>query len=221
MPNHLKFTFSVIDTCHKDVEFMCRNGECIAAAWKCDGEEDCGDKSDELDCGMLSLYHTEHTAYMVGHPCKPYIQQNQLWPYLSYTQAIRVYPWKPCMIFKIFKKLTWVPCQCIIVLAIVQDRERLCENVLYTTAHEVHNTSELNRFYTVAARPIQFHMIAIRPIRFKYELYMVICHFYTFSVESLKICEAKPTKRVNFILKHTRMCDNWSTTRTKVSGTVC
>ena len=32
---------------------------------------------------------------------------------------------------------------CIIVLAIVQDRERPYETV-YTTAHEVHSTSELN-----------------------------------------------------------------------------
>ena len=40
----------------------------------------------------LSLSHTEHTAYMVGHPCKPYIQPNQPWPYPSYTRAIRVYP---------------------------------------------------------------------------------------------------------------------------------
>ena len=55
-----------------------------------------------------------------------------------------------------------------------------------------------------------------RPIRFKHEVYMVICDFYIFSVESSKICVAKPSKRVNFISKHTRMCDNASITRTKV-----
>ena len=58
------------------------------------------------------------------------------------------------MIFDTFKNLTRVPCLCIIVLAIVQDRERPCETVqdrerpcvaVYTTAHEVHSTSELNR----------------------------------------------------------------------------
>ena len=58
------------------------------------------------------------------------------------------------MIFKTFKKLTRVPCPRIIVLAIVQDRvrpyetvqdrERACETV-FTTASEVHFTSELNR----------------------------------------------------------------------------
>ena len=58
------------------------------------------------------------------------------------------------MIFKTFKKLTHVPCPCIIVLEILhdlerpyetlQDHERPCETV-YTTAHEVHSTSELNR----------------------------------------------------------------------------
>ena len=40
------------------------------------------------------------------------------------------------------------------------------------------------------------------------------------SVESSKIYEAKPSKRVN-LSKHTRMCDNSSITRTKVGGTVC
>ena len=38
-----------------------------------------------------SLSDTEHTAYTVGHPCKPYIQPNQPWPYRSYTRAIPVY----------------------------------------------------------------------------------------------------------------------------------
>ena len=49
------FSVTVIDTCHKDLEFMCRNGECIAAAWHCDGDEDCGDSSDEIDCGKLTV----------------------------------------------------------------------------------------------------------------------------------------------------------------------
>ena len=47
------------------------------------------------------------------------------------------------MIFKTFKQLTRVPCLCIIVLAIIQDRVRPYETV-YTTTHEVHSTSELN-----------------------------------------------------------------------------
>ena len=124
-----------------------------------------------------------------------------------------------CMIFKTFKNLIQVPCPCIIVLAIVQDHERPCETE-YTTAHEFNSRSELNRFYTVAIRPIWFHTIAIRPIRFKYKLYMFICDFHTFSIESSKFIEAKPSKRVNFISKHTGMCDNSSITRTKVGGTV-
>ena len=63
----------------------------------------------------LSPSHTEHTVYTVGHPCKPYIQPNKPWPYPTYTRAIRVYPCKPCMIFKTFKKLARVRCPCIIV----------------------------------------------------------------------------------------------------------
>jgi len=97
---------------------------------------------------LYNLSHTEHTAYTVGHPCKQYIQPNQPWSYPSYTRAIRVYPWKPCMLFKTLKELARMSCPCMIVQAIVQDRERPCETVwgrIYTTVHEVHFTSGLNR----------------------------------------------------------------------------
>ena len=30
--------------------FHCSNGRCVNAAWKCDGHNDCGDDSDEMDC---------------------------------------------------------------------------------------------------------------------------------------------------------------------------
>ena len=95
----------------------------------------------------LSLSHTEHTAYMVGHPCKPYIQPCK--PYIALSElhsgslSVSV---KAVYDFKTLKKLTRVPFPCIIVLAsykTVRDRVRPYETV-YTTAHEVHSTSELN-----------------------------------------------------------------------------
>ena len=75
-------------------------------------------------------------------------------------------------------------------------------------------------FYTIAIRLKRSHTIAIRPIRVKYVIYMVIYHFYIFSVVNSKICEAKPSERGNFISKYTRMCDNSRITRTKVGVTV-
>ena len=34
-------------------EFQCENRNCIRLPLFCDGEDDCGDNSDEVDCGKL------------------------------------------------------------------------------------------------------------------------------------------------------------------------
>ncbi|OBS78203.1 hypothetical protein A6R68_19405, partial [Neotoma lepida] len=36
--------------CAPTTQFTCRSGECIHLGWRCDGDRDCKDKSDEADC---------------------------------------------------------------------------------------------------------------------------------------------------------------------------
>jgi len=35
--------------------FLCDNSECIPMSWKCDGDFDCSDNSDERDCNDVGL----------------------------------------------------------------------------------------------------------------------------------------------------------------------
>ncbi|XP_076790634.1 low-density lipoprotein receptor-related protein 8 isoform X7 [Arvicanthis niloticus] len=39
--------------CAPTTQFTCRSGECIHLGWRCDGDRDCKDKSDEADCSAL------------------------------------------------------------------------------------------------------------------------------------------------------------------------
>ncbi|XP_075412469.1 low-density lipoprotein receptor-related protein 8 isoform X2 [Tenrec ecaudatus] len=38
--------------CAPAVQFACRSGECVHLGWRCDGDRDCKDKSDEADCPL-------------------------------------------------------------------------------------------------------------------------------------------------------------------------
>ena len=40
----------VVTVACTDDEFTCDNGLCIPARWICDGDNDCGDFSDEQNC---------------------------------------------------------------------------------------------------------------------------------------------------------------------------
>lgn len=42
--------------------FQCHNGMCVPRSYVCDRDDDCGDRSDELNCSMYSLrlHHLHH-----------------------------------------------------------------------------------------------------------------------------------------------------------------
>ena len=41
-------------TCHISA-FTCDNGECLPDSYRCDGDNDCLDDSDEIGCGMFNM----------------------------------------------------------------------------------------------------------------------------------------------------------------------
>ncbi|XP_023044019.1 low-density lipoprotein receptor-related protein 8 isoform X3 [Piliocolobus tephrosceles] len=45
--------------CATAVQFACRSGECVHLGWRCDGDRDCKDKSDEADCPLGTCHGNE------------------------------------------------------------------------------------------------------------------------------------------------------------------
>uniref|UniRef100_A0A2K6DTV3 Low-density lipoprotein receptor-related protein 8 n=1 Tax=Macaca nemestrina TaxID=9545 RepID=A0A2K6DTV3_MACNE len=45
--------------CATAAQFACRSGECVHLGWRCDGDRDCKDKSDEADCPLGTCHENE------------------------------------------------------------------------------------------------------------------------------------------------------------------
>ena len=61
---------AVNHTCSSD-EFTCANGRCTPMSWLCDGDNDCGDMSDERACPPRTCQPTEFTCRTSAQSCIP------------------------------------------------------------------------------------------------------------------------------------------------------
>lgn len=61
--------------CSRYFQYECKNGRCVPAWWKCDGENDCGDWSDESQCSGTQI----SPVSAVNLVCRVLTKENAQW----------------------------------------------------------------------------------------------------------------------------------------------
>ncbi len=90
--------FAAYPTCNAE-QFVCTSGRCVAASFQCDGDNDCGDNSDEKEdycCKWILLKCTFPCLSTARSPISisMFISGNPKYPYQCQPQGDPKYPYQ-------------------------------------------------------------------------------------------------------------------------------
>ena len=101
----------LFSTCNED-QFSCSDSSCVGLEKRCDLFQDCGDKSDEADCHVLSISGETYTGYEINFPTLPSKnEQMNLNLSVNIEQIVNVKDLELKFVAKLTLKIKWFDVQ--------------------------------------------------------------------------------------------------------------